>query len=100
MIECPSCIQKGRDPRCWVELPNEICCTCAFTPEECQRVMMDLRRDAQWARESLRDRFAMAALTGLLAHPSSSQSLQPIVRLAFECADEAVAQRSVKAERP
>ena len=48
----------------------------------------DIERARKQARAELRDRFAMAALTGLLADPESSmESLDWIAKVAYEYAD-------------
>ena len=101
MVECQGCIEKNRESRCWVESALEVCCDCAFpTPEERQHRFLELRRASERSATMLRDKYAMAALTGLLSRGMSLQfsDRMPdpearVVELAFRFADKALAER-------
>jgi hypothetical protein len=97
MAECRGCIERGREPRCWVEHENFVCFDCAFsTPEDRQRQTLELQAAADRMRKTLRDEYAQAALQGLLASsddPAAHKTVLLYVNLAFIYADEALKQR-------
>ena len=98
MNPCVGCVEKGLTEPCWTNEPNLVCCDCAFpTPRDRQRKLGELEWALAQAQESLRDRFAMAALTGILARSDNDVSGEKVILLhvaqAFAFADEALRQR-------
>lgn len=101
MTPCRSCVEKGIQDPCWVPEPIMVCCDCAFpTPRDRQRKLGELEWSLTQAQESLRDKFAMAALTGLLSSepvpvldPSAQKGILLRVATAFAYADEALKHR-------
>ena len=57
-----------------------------MTDEQLARLLREQQAEAQ-ARAELRDRFAMAALTGLLAYPEEGGAPQRYSEIAYEYAD-------------
>lgn len=97
-VPCRGCIEKGREPPCYVPDVLQACCDCyLLTPQDRERELDRLRGALQRSERTQRDRFAEAALTGILCSSTpgtlSNGRRAGLVAAAFEIADEAIAQR-------
>ncbi len=63
-VPCRGCIEKGREPPCYVPSVLQACCDCWLaTPQERERELDRLRTALERTQRTQRDRFAEAALS-------------------------------------
>ncbi len=67
-VPCLGCIEKGREPPCYVPTAQQSCCDCyLLTPQDREREFDRLRYSLERSRRTQRDRFAEHAMGAMIA---------------------------------
>ncbi len=80
-VPCRGCIEKGREPPCYVPSELQSCCDCyLFTPQDREREFDRLRCALDRSQRTQRDRFAEHAMGAIVSGLLQRVEEKPILR--------------------